>query len=148
MLCDGRYSVEYSGVGVPPSGSGHLGCCSQVAVFTRHKEKPDQSCELGNLNGRGGEGKGRGGERGGEGEGKGWGGEGKGEGEGRGRGRSRDEREEQQYTISNLHCKYDMLFFFFFSIRLSKLQDCVSDVLLLDNVFTSCLFVCLFVCSF
>ena len=29
------YSVEFSGIGEPPAGMEHVGCCSQMAVFTR-----------------------------------------------------------------------------------------------------------------
>jgi hypothetical protein len=30
-----HYSVEFSGVGQPPPESSHVGCCSQIATFTR-----------------------------------------------------------------------------------------------------------------
>lgn len=32
-----QYTVELSGVGSPPADSGHLGHCSQMAVFSRRQ---------------------------------------------------------------------------------------------------------------
>ena len=37
------YSVVYQGIGDPPAGREDVGCCSQMAVFTRCEEMTEKS---------------------------------------------------------------------------------------------------------
>ena len=37
-----QYTVEFSGVGQPPPETSHVGCCSQMATFTRTGMQPTQ----------------------------------------------------------------------------------------------------------
>ena len=52
VSCTYGYSVTFTGVGKDPSGSEHLGYCSQIAVFVKNQEQNGRrfsSCPLSNV---------------------------------------------------------------------------------------------------